>query len=50
MAIAAGMLIAGPGLFSTHEGVERLVQDRGAKNYYRKARPTGLLRFIKALK
>jgi putative oxidoreductase len=50
MAIAAGMLIAGPGLFSTHEGVERLVEGRGAKKYFRKARPSGLLRFIKALK
>jgi putative oxidoreductase len=50
MAIAVGMLVAGPGLFSTHEGVERLVEGRGAKKYIRKARPSGLLRFIKLLK
>ena len=50
MAIAAMLLIAGPGLFSTHEGVERLVQGRGVKRWVRAARPSPLLRLIKLLK
>ena len=50
MCIAAGLLIAGPGLFSAHEGVERLAEGRGAKKYWRKARPNPLLRFIKLIK
>ena len=50
MAIAVGLLVAGPGLFSTHEGIERLAEGRGVKRLYRRARPSGFLRFIKALK
>jgi putative oxidoreductase len=50
MAIAAGLLVAGPGLFSTHEGIERLAEGRGVRRLYRRARPSKLLRFIKALK
>ena len=50
MAIAAMLLVAGPGLFSTHEGVERLLEGRGAKKWVRKARPRGLLRLVKLLK
>jgi len=50
MAIAAALLVAGPGLFSTHEGIERLVEGRGAKKYFRKARPNGLLKLVKLLK
>ena len=50
MAIAAAMLVAGPGLFSVHEGLERLAEGRGAKRYVRRARPGGLLRLIKLLK
>jgi putative oxidoreductase len=50
MCIAATLLLAGPGLFSAHEGVERLVEGRGAKRYLRKARPSPLLRLIKLLK
>ena len=50
MAIAAALLIAGPGVVSTHEGIERLVEGRGARRFLRKARPSPLLRFIKALK
>jgi putative oxidoreductase len=50
MAIAAAMLVAGPGMFSTHEGLERLFEGRGAKRYLRKVRPSPLLRFIKMLK
>jgi putative oxidoreductase len=50
MCIAATLLVAGPGLFSAHEGVERLLEGRGAKKYLRKARPSPLLRAIKLLK
>ena len=50
MAIAAMMLITGPGMFSTHEGVERLVQGRGAKRWMSRVRPSRLLRLIKLLK
>jgi putative oxidoreductase len=50
MAIAASILVAGPGLFSTHEGLERLLEGRGAKKYLRKARPSPLLKFVKLLK
>lgn len=50
MAIAAGLLVAGPGLFSAHEGVEHLAQGRGGRKWLRKARPTAGLRVIKWLK
>ena len=50
MAIAAMLLVAGPGMFSAHEGIERLAEGRGAKRWIRKARPSGLLRLIKLLK
>ena len=50
MCIAGMMLFAGPGLFSAHEGMERLFEGRGWRKYVRKARPGGLLRLIKLLK
>ena len=50
MCIAAMLLVSGPGLFSTHEGLERLAEGRGAKKWLRKAWPNGLLRLIKLLK
>ncbi len=50
MAIAAGLLIAGPGTYSAHEGLETLVQGRGARGLFRKARPGPLLRFLKLIK
>jgi putative oxidoreductase len=50
IAIAAGLLLAGPGQFSAHEGIERLVEGRGGRKYFRKARPNALLRLIKLLK
>lgn len=50
MAIAAGLLLAGPGAFSVHEALEHAVQGTGARRLYRKARPGPLLRFIKLLK
>ena len=50
MCIAGALLIAGPGLFSAHEGIERLAEGRGPRRFLRKARPSPLLRAIKALK
>jgi putative oxidoreductase len=50
MAIAGALLFAGPGLFSAHEGLERLAEGRGARKYLRRARPNGLLKLIKLLK
>ena len=50
MCIAATLLVAGPGLFSAHEGLERLVEGRGARKFLRKARPSPLLRLVKLLK
>ncbi len=50
MCIAAMMLFAGPGVISTHEGLERLAEGRGAKKWFRKARPSPLLKLIKLLK
>jgi putative oxidoreductase len=50
MAIAGALLVAGPGVFSTHEGIERLVEGRGARKYLRRARPNGLLRAVRLLK
>src|SRR5437764_1193678 len=42
MAIAAGLLVAGPGLFSVHEELECLAEGDGAKKLLRKARPNEL--------
>jgi putative oxidoreductase len=50
MCIAGTLLIAGPGMFSAHEGIERLVEGRGRKKWLRKARPSPLLRLVKLLK
>jgi putative oxidoreductase len=50
MCIAGALLIAGPGLFSAHEGIERLIQGRGAKRWLREAKPSPLLRFVKLIK
>jgi putative oxidoreductase len=50
MCIAATLLIAGPGQFSAHEGVERLLEGRGAKKWFRKAQPSVWLRLVKLLK
>ena len=50
MCIAGALLIAGPGVFSAHEGIERLAEGRGAKRFWRKAQPSPLLRTIKLLK
>jgi putative oxidoreductase len=50
MAIAAGLMVAGPGLFSLHEEIECLAEGRGAKKMFRKARPNALLRALKYVK
>jgi len=50
MAIAAGLLVAGPGVFSLHEQVESLAEGRGPKRVLRRMRPNPLLRVIKLLK
>ena len=50
MCIAAALLIAGPGMFSAHEGIERLVQGHGLKRLLREAKPSPALRLIKLLK
>jgi putative oxidoreductase len=50
MAIAAGLLVAGPGMFSVHEELECLAEGRGAKKVFRKAHPNALLRALKYVK
>jgi len=50
MAIAAGLLVAGPGLFSVHEELECLAEGHGAKKLFRKARPNALLKALKYVK
>lgn len=50
IAIAAGLLIAGPGKFSTHEGIERWVEGRRPRRWLRRVHPTRGLRLIKWLK
>jgi len=50
MAIAAGLMVAGPGLFSLHEEIECLAEGHGAKRMFRKARPNALLRALKYVK
>lgn len=49
IAIAGTLLITGPGVFSAHEGLERLVEGRGARKWVRRARPGAFLRLIKLL-
>jgi putative oxidoreductase len=50
MAIAAGLLLAGPGRVSVHEAIERAAEGRGAKRFWRRARPTALGRAVKLIK
>jgi putative oxidoreductase len=50
MAIAAGLLAAGPGIFSLHEELECLAEGKGGKKLFRKARPNAFLRFVKLVK
>ncbi|BDG09939.1 DoxX family protein [Anaeromyxobacter paludicola] len=51
MAIALGLLVAGPGRFSAHEAVEELSYGRGrARRLFRRAQPSLLTRALKLLK
>lgn len=49
MAIAAGLLLHGPGRVSAHGVVERAVAGRGAKRVWRRARPSALARAVHLL-
>lgn len=50
MSIAAAVLIAGPGRISVHEATEHLVEGRGVRGLFRRARPTLLDRVIRLIK
>ena len=50
MAIAAGLLVEGPGRASTHELLERVVEGRGGRRLWRRARPTLLSRAVRAFR
>jgi putative oxidoreductase len=50
MAIATSLLLAGPGVFSLHEKIERLAEGRGPKRVLRRVHPNALLRAIKLVK
>jgi len=50
MAIAAALLVAGPGRISAHEVVERAVDGDGTRALWRRARPTPLSRAVRLLK
>jgi putative oxidoreductase len=50
MAIAAALLVAGPGIFSVHERLEVALEGHGPKRLLRKVRPNPLLRAIKLVK
>jgi putative oxidoreductase len=49
MAIAAGLLLSGPGRISAHEAIEHVVDGRGARRLWRRARPTVLSRAVRIL-
>ena len=50
MAAAIGLLVAGPGRLSAHEALEHAVDGRGPRRTWRRVRPTGLSRLVRALK
>ncbi len=50
MAIAAGLLLAGPGRVSAHEALEHAVEGRGARRLWRRVQPTRLSRAIRFVK
>jgi hypothetical protein len=50
IAIALGLLVAGPGVASTHELLERRLEGRGPRKLWSRARPSLWLRLVKALK
>jgi putative oxidoreductase len=49
MAIAAALLLGGPGRVSAHEALEHAVDGRGPRRLWRRARPTGLSRAVRLL-
>jgi putative oxidoreductase len=49
MAIAASLLLRGPGRFSAHGGLEHLAHGRGPRRLLSHARPSPLLRFLHAV-
>jgi len=50
MAIALGLLVAGPGKLSLHEQLEHLAEGRGPKRLFRRMRPNPFLRLLKLVK
>lgn len=50
IAIAAGLLVAGPGRVSAHEALEHAVEGRRGGRLLRRARPTRLSRTVRLLK
>jgi putative oxidoreductase len=50
IAIALGLLVAGPGKLSLHEQLEHLAEGHGPKRLLRKVRPNPFLRFLKLVK
>jgi putative oxidoreductase len=50
MAIAAGLLVAGPGRVSTHGILERLVEGGRGRRLGRRARPTRLARAVRLVR
>jgi putative oxidoreductase len=50
MAIAAGLLLAGPGRISAHEALEHAVDGHGPRRLRRRVRPTALSRAVRLIK
>jgi putative oxidoreductase len=50
IAISLGLLVAGPGRYSAHEGFEHVFEGRGARKWLRKTRPGWGLRLLKWMK
>jgi len=50
IATALGFLLTGPGKVSAHEGVEHLLEGKGGKKLFRRARPNRWLSAIRLIK
>lgn len=50
MAIAAGMLLAGPGRLSTHGLLEQFLAGRGPRRFFGRARPSPALRAVRLIR
>ncbi len=50
MAIAAGLLVAGPGRVSAHELLEHAIEGNGGRRLWRRARPTALSRAVRLVR